>query len=380
MSAAGTVAAFARARGPRLGLILIVLAVIGALAALDLFLENAEQSEMSVQARHTFAQGVQLLQSGDATGAVEALRRAHAMERKNLAYEMELIAALTAAGKTAEAEPLMNEVLDADRNDGAANLIAARLRLKEGNLLDAEAYYHRAIYGEWPQDGTSHRIAARMQLIGLMVEKNQKQELLAELLPLQEQAKNDPSLQSRLGRLFLIAGSPGRAAEQFRTLVRAHPASAEAYEGLGDAELEQGDYRAARAAFAAALSRKPKDSALDAKLQLAATLASLDPTPRGLASSEKYQRSLRILGWAQQDLEKCIQMTGAAPADTQQTLLANAALAMNRPPSQPTNEMAEALLSLAERIWQARLAACGAATTNDEEPLRLVMAKLAQAT
>lgn len=378
MSAAAALGAFARARGPQLGLILIILAVIGGLAGLDLFLEDAEQSELAGQAQHTYAQGMRLLESGDTAGALDALRRAHVMERKNLAYEMGLIAALTAAGKTAEAEPLVNELLDADRNDGAANLVAARLRLKEGNLVDAEAYYHRAIYGEWPQNGTAHRIAARMELIGLMLSKNQKQELLAELLPLEEQAKNDPSLQTRLGRLFLIAGSPSRSAEQYRMLVREQPGDIQAYQGLSDAELEQGDYVAARAALNAAASRKPNDPALRSKLQLASTLVALDPTPRSLPSADKYQRSLHIVGWAQQDLEKCIQTQDLAPKPTQQALLEAAAAFMNQQPAHPANEMAEAVLSLAEKIWQARLAGCGTATGAEEEPLRLIMAKLAQ--
>jgi tetratricopeptide (TPR) repeat protein len=378
MSATGAVSAFARARGPQVGLILIVIGVIVGLAGLDLSLEDAEQSELASQAQHVYSQGVQQLKAGRIDDAVDALRRAHAMERKNLTYEMGLIAALTAAGKTSEAEPLMNEVLDVDRNDGAANLVAARLRLKEGKLVDAEAYYHRAIYGEWPQNGTAHRIAARMELIGLVVSRNQKQELLAELLPLEEQAKNDPVLQSRLGRLFLMAGSAARAAEEYRILVGEQPGNAEAYEGLGDAELERGDYRAAHAAFDAAASRKPNDPAIRSKVQLASTLAALDPTLRWLASAEKYQRSLRILEWAQQDLEQCTQMQSAVPKDTQQALLEQAEEAMNARPAHATNELAEGMLSLAEKIWQARLAGCGLAITAEEEPLRLIMVKLTQ--
>lgn len=378
MSAAGAVSAFARARELKIGLIVIVIAVIGSLAALDLFLEEAEQQELASQAQHTYVQGVRLLQAGKTDQAVDALRRAHAMERKNLAYEMELIAALTAAGKAGEAEPLMNEVLDADRNDGAANLVAARLRLKEGNLVDAEAYYHRAIYGEWPQDGAQHRIAARMELIDLMVAKNQKEDLLAELLPLQESAKNNPGLQLRLGRLFMVAGSPGRAMDVFRMLTREQPGNVDAGKGLGDADLEEGDYGAARAAFYSAFVQDSKDNSIRLKLQLAGMLAGLDPTPRGLSSEEKYRRSLRILGWAQEDLEKRIQTQGAEPNAGQQALLERAENLMGEQPVQVTNELSEGVLGLAERIWQTRLSAGGSATTPDEEPLRLIFMKLAQ--
>ena len=47
MSAVADANAMARSRAPKIGLILIVIAVIGALAALDMFLEEAEQAELA---------------------------------------------------------------------------------------------------------------------------------------------------------------------------------------------------------------------------------------------------------------------------------------------------------------------------------------------
>jgi tetratricopeptide (TPR) repeat protein len=209
MTGAGTVAPAMRRRAPKIQLILLVAAVICALAVLDMLLERAEQAELAAQAQHAYRQGCRLLAAGHTNDALDALRRAHAMERENATYELELIAALTAAAKTAEAEPLMDEVLDMDRNAGPANLVAARLKLKEGKIVDAEAYYHRTIYGTWPQHAEAHRIAARMELIELLIAKNQKQDLLAELLPLEEEAKNDPAIRARIAAWFLQAGSPG---------------------------------------------------------------------------------------------------------------------------------------------------------------------------
>ena len=379
MSAVAGASTILRNGAPKVGLILIVIAVIGALAALDMFLEDAEQAELAGQAQQAYAQGRRLLQAGKADAAVDALRRAHALERKNLTYELQLIAALTAAGKTSEAEPLMNEVLDADRNDGGANLVAARLRLKEGHTVDAEAYYHRAIYGQWRQDAEAHRIAARLELINLLVRKNQKEDLLAELLPLEEEARNNSGIQMQLARLFLIAGSPSRAADVDRALIREQPQNVQAYQGLGEAELQQGDYRAAHAAFNSAFLLKSNDPNLRSRLQLASTLAGLDPTPRWLSSADKYQRSLRILEWAQQNLERCIQTQPSGPNSEQQTLLEQADNAMsNQKPAQVTNELSEGTLALAEKIWEARLSACGPSTAPDEEALRLIMLKLTQ--
>ena len=220
MGVAAEIGSVTRARAPKIGVVLAVAGVIAGLAALDESLERAEQVEMAAQAQKAYALGSRLLAAGRATDAVDALRRAHGMERESSTYELQLIAALTAAGKSEEAEPLMNEVLDEDRNAGPANLIAARLRVKEGKIADAEAYYHRAIYGSWPLDAPAHRIAARVELIELLLSKNQKEDLLAELLPLEAEAKNDPAIEPRLAEWFAQAGAPDRAAEVDRRLAR----------------------------------------------------------------------------------------------------------------------------------------------------------------
>ena len=379
MSAASTgIGVLRRGAAPKLGLILALIAAAGALASIDAFLESAQQTELHNQAQEAYREGERQLQQGDANGAVEALRRAHALERRNVRYERELVDALAVAGKTEQAEPLLNEVLDANRNDGAANLVAAHLRSKEGKIADADAYYHRTIYGTWPRDAREHRIAAREELIEFLIAHRRTNELLAELLPLEEEAGRDPVVQPRLGLWFLEAGSPARAADVFRNMLHEHRDEADAYAGLGEAELQMGDYRSARAALADAAARKPGDATARSRLQVAETLAAWDPTPRGLPSSEKYRRSIRLLEWTQQELEKCIQ--ARPPADAQDdALLTQAETAMQREaPSQPANELSEATLALAQKIWQARVASCGATTSGDDEPLRLLMSKLAQ--
>lgn len=378
MTAAG-VEALLRARAPKVGLILIIIGVIGALWAIDIFLEDAQEAELANQARSAYQTGLRLLDAGEPNQAVQALRKAHVLERSNMGYELQLVAALTTAGKTREAEPLANEVLDADRNDGAANLVVARLRRKEGKIGDAIAYYHRAIYGEWPQDAEEHRITARLELIDFLIKRNRKEDLLAELLPLEEEAKKDLNAQAQLGRLFMVAASPSRAAEVYRALIHEQPQNADWYAGLGEADLELGDYHSAHSEFATAAARKPQDPEIKPKLQLASTLAGLDPTPRWLPSMEKYQRSMRILGLAQEDLERCIQNQPNGATKDQGELLQQAEDAMEASaPVQASNEISERELALAQRIWQARVNACGPSTSPEEEPLRLIMAKLAQ--
>lgn len=362
-----------------LGLILAVALVIFGLTVADSFLEKAEQRELQSQAERAYREGTRLLARGDANQAVDQLRKAQALERSNSQYELQLVDALIAAGKTTEAEPLMDELLVREPNDGRVNLSAARLMLKRNQTVEAVSYYHRAIYGDWSQDAAAHRISTRMELVNVLVAKSRYEELLAELLPLEEEAGKNPAIQKNLAHLFLVAGSPSRAADAYRTQIAHNPKDAEAYEGLGEAELAQGQYHAAHTAFAAALRHKPGDTSIQPRLELASTLTELDPTPRRLSSMEKYRRSLHILQLAYTGLQSCFAKTGAAPSSKiAQLLTAAQATIANTNPADVANELSEAVLGLTQKIWEARVEICGANVSSDDEPLRLIMNNLAQ--
>ncbi len=348
-----------------LKLLLAVGLIIAGLTAFDQFLKNAEEGELLAEARHFDSKGLDLLAQGKTDDAVDALRRAHSLSRRNSKYELDLADALIAARKLGEAGKLIDDVLQREPNDGRTNLSAARLALRRGSASEAEPYYHRAIYGLWPDDAARHRITARMELIAYLESSGRKKELLAELLPLEEETGSNPGLQHRLAHLFLLAGSPGRSADLYHALIQRDPNDAAAYTGLGEAELERGRYREARNAFLQALRRKPGDPAILERSGLSSTMAALDPTPRRLPSLEKYARSLHILELTQESLEKC---TGAA---------AQAAVPP-KPPAHVTNEMAEGNLALAEQMWRERVKACGPDTAKADEALRLIMEKIEQ--
>jgi Flp pilus assembly protein TadD len=370
------------------GLVAIIVVVIAALTMLDRFLEKIEQAELEHSAKSFYLEGSRLLKAGKASQAVDVLRRAHSLNRQDENYELELITALMAAGKIDEADPLMREILERQPNDGRANLIAARLSLKKGRTAEAESYYHRAIYGEWPigagtaqgGNGTArNRMSVRMELIDLLVKAGKKQELLAELLPLEEEAENDPEIERKLGHLFLVAGSPSRAANVYHRLIQKQARDADAYAGLGEAELEQGRYREAKAAFITAYLHKPGDVSIRERMQLSNTMTALEPTRRQLSSAEKYRRSLHILDLSRASLEACLKNRPAGRSSEAGELLGAAQEALSsKPPAQVTNELAEQTLGLAERLWQARMKACGATISAEEEPLGLIMARLAQ--
>lgn len=335
------------------------------LATADKFLARVESAEARSTAEHSFAAGERLLDQGKVDAAIDDFREAHSLARQNDAYGVQLVAALVKGGRINDAEPLLAEILQREPNDGKANLIAARLKVREGDPAEAEAHYHRAIYGRWSSGGDLARVGVRMELIEHLARAHRTQELLAELIALEAEEPADAKIQHRIGELFLLADSPARAGDVYRGLIEKDPEDAAAYEGLGEAELEQGRYSAAHDAFERASRRDPANESARTHLATLSAVTELDPTLRQITSAEKYRRSVGILQMARQESGSC----GGKLPD-----LAAADAAIQRPmPAHATNEAAEALLALAENLWHAEPATCGARS----EALRLIMRKLA---
>lgn len=351
-------APISRPRTNQLGLIAIVAAVIGSLWAIDLVLARVDSEETRAQARTYYNTGRRLLDANRALDAVDQLRKAHAMDRTDSRYALRLAAALIQAGKFGEAQTMLSDVLDRTPNDGEANLLEARLAVRRGQPTDTAAYYHRAIYGTWDQDGNTRAMQARLELANLLAANGSEKDLLAELLPLENQAPNDIAVRKQVAHLFLVAGAPSRAEAAYRALIHVDSDKAN-YEGLGQADLALGNYRAAATAFRSAGATDQAD--------LADEMAGLDPTLRLLSSAEKFRRSVRILELARDALARC-------QADAQSRgLLDEADKELKAKVRRNiTNELAEERLMLAEQLWQQRKSNCASSGSGDEALARLM--------
>src|ERR1700676_2039616 len=176
MSAAGQTTPADSASGPTLALVIIVVIVVAGLWTLDVFLARTDREAVQNRAKSLYTQGVQLLKQGHASEAVELLRRANAMVRDNHAYQLDYVAALVAARRFDDADANLQTLLQADPNNGPANLLSARLMVQEGHIPDAESHYHRAIYGAWPENAPAHRLAVRLELVDLLASRGEKEE------------------------------------------------------------------------------------------------------------------------------------------------------------------------------------------------------------
>ncbi|HEY1203157.1 MAG: tetratricopeptide repeat protein [Bryobacteraceae bacterium] len=344
----------------------LIFVAMAALFAADTFLAKAEDAARRSEARRLFQEGRWLEAHGRLPEAIDRLRTAVSNVRGDREYQLALAQALLAAGRVPEAESSLTDLLERDSTGGVPNLTMARLLVKSGRIPEAISYYHRAIYGQWKDDEAGNRVKARFELVDLLVRQDEKRALLAELLPLQDEAPSDTETHMRIGRLFLAAGAPSRAAEVFRSILHRQPEDADAYAGFGEAEFALGKYRAAQLDFAVASHLGPGDAQISAQLALCAQVLALDPVRRGIGPAEQRQRSRKLIELTLAEAQRC---AGAAPP---QPLVALMKKARN-----PGADV-DANLDLAERLWQARRAECGAATSPADQALALVMAKLAQ--
>jgi tetratricopeptide (TPR) repeat protein len=353
----------------------LVLLAIGAIFAIDMFLAKTERVESQVVAARLFRQGRDLMQLGRNAEAIERIKGAIAIERGNRDYLRTLAQAQLTAGDTAGAEATLADLLQSDSTDGLASLIMARALVKEGRFAEAISYFHRAVYGHWNEGAADNQLRARFELIDLLAQRNSKEELLAELLPVQDHAPRDLKTRARLGGLFLAAGSPARAAEVFRGILRDAPSNADAHAGLGEAEFDRGAYRVAQRDFQAALRLAPDHQAARQGLDRCDELLTLDPMLRGLAPPERLGRSLKLVELTQNQTSQCI---GPNPSPEMRELFDQAVRAMKAHVSAGRqSEAAESNLDLAEQLWQAGRKECGSPPPADS-PLALVMARIAQ--
>lgn len=210
------------------------------------------------EARRRVVEGRDLLRQGRDGEAVERFKDAVAIERDNRDYRLSLAEAFLAGSRFGEAESTLGDLLQQDSTDGATNLAMARVLVGKGKVADGISFYHRAIYGQWRSQPVENRVKARFELIDLLARQNAKEELLAELLPLQDAAANDLETRKKLGRLFILAGSSGQAVAIFRDVLHRDAQDADAYAGLGEAEFSNENCRSAQIDFLMAYRLKPQ--------------------------------------------------------------------------------------------------------------------------
>jgi len=358
-----------------IGTFSLTLLAIAALFTGDTFLAAVDRKESDVEAARLFREGQSLLAQGDNTKAIDRINDAIEIDRGNRGYFRTLAEAQLAAGKTSETEQTATDLLESDPTDGQASLLMARALTKQDRYQEAISYFHRAVYGHWDQDQEANRQKARFELINLLARRNSRQELLSELLSVQA-TPQDAKARLQMGNLFLQAGSPARAMDVFRQMLHTPSANADAYQGMGDAEFAQANYRGAQRYYQTALRLAPADLAVRHKLEVCDQLLDLDPMLRGLTTEERFQRSLKLVEMTLAEVNGCQPQN--TPPDMQPLINnANAALQAHVSPLRQ-GDVAESNLDIAEQLWQVRKKEICQSPADADRPLALVLARLTQ--
>ncbi len=352
----------------------VILVAIAGLLLFDTALATADTSARKALATREFVLGERLIAQGKIEEGVERFRAASTLDGENPAYGVALAQATLADGRPREAEQMLLPLLERDPADGPANLAMARVLAREGRNGEAKSFYHSAIYGLWPPGAQATRTVARFELIDLLARTNSKQELLAELLPIQDDSTNDASQRKHIAHLFVVAGAPTRAVAIYREVLRRDSRDADAYIGLADAALSLGDFATARTDLLAAQKLTPADSTtLKARLILTDSVVELDPTQVGLSLPEQVRRSRNLLQLTHASVRKCLgtqapQVAAALDSAADMQLVSAARLGQA--------QSIEQNISLAEQLWGLRRSRC--APDRKDGALALIHNRIAQ--
>lgn len=337
---------------------LLVLIVV--LLFLDIALARIDRNESTMHAVQLYQEGRSLLAGGDAHEASDRFASALAIERNNVPYALGLAEAMMRDGRNEDAEQTLADVLDRAANDGAVNLLMARLLERTGRAGEATVYFHRAIFGRWGADSAQRRTEARFELVDLLARRKDGGAMLAELLPLQATLPDNPAVRRRLAHLFLQAGSPRRAMDILREFLVRDTKDADAYVGMAEGALALGNFFTARADFAEAARLQPDDPGIAARLALADTVLILDPGARRLDEAERGKRAQALLVRAVAERERC------APSPSLDTAMDSAQSRLVAPAGAATAERTDATTRLATSLWSARPARCAATFVPDD--------------
>ena len=311
-------------------------------------------------ARATFVEGDRALAGGNAGAAVTALQRAVLLDRSNVTYGLALASALSRSGAAVEAERELQRLRRGGHGGPRISVALARLLGARGSIAFAIQHYEDALHDQWT-DG-EERQAVRVELIQLLLDHHRQTRALAETLVLAANSADSAAAQGRLGRLYLAAGDPVRAAAAYRRVTAADPDDMAARVGLGTALFQLGNYREASRQLAFASTTD--DSARELR-ELGALVLVRDP----LEAASRRQRQQRLTTLAAHALLRADLCAATTPSvlssvDGQRLEALRAAIRPVRPvrptipPALKEEEAVEHAISVAAQIEELS-AACG---------------------
>jgi tetratricopeptide (TPR) repeat protein len=291
--------------------VLILISILAGFFVTSRYVSYLKKVSASLAARW-FARGQEAIARGYPSVAIEDYRNALGYEGDNPQYRLKLAEALMADRRLAEAHSYLLGLWSQTPGNAEVNLDLARLYAKENKSDQAVRYYRSAIDGVWSENALQRRIETRFELVHYLLQCGDRARAIAELIALQAETPDDPSLQLSIGNLLLQLGESSRAERTFESILKQQPQNADAWLGAGQAALAAGDYRAAVNALskALALSGAKPGSPQDAQLALAREAFDADPSLRTLTLAERSKRVADAFVFAMDRLATCAATQG----------------------------------------------------------------------
>ncbi|HVO60263.1 MAG TPA: tetratricopeptide repeat protein [Terriglobales bacterium] len=246
------------------------------------------------------------LQAGQAALAINFFRSALSFKHDYPAALFYLAESLIAENRIDEAEAYLHTLWDRQPQDGTINLELARLAARRHQPADALRYYHNAVYGIWSNDPVQNRVAARFELINLLLQQNALTETESELIAMQSGLPRDSQLHTRVAQLFLKVGDYRSAENEFRQALKLDRNNELAAAGAGQAAFRLGHYRTAILYLDAAMATAPSDQKTRDMLDTARLVLENDSFLRNLSALERQERILKGYRVATKRLDTCL--------------------------------------------------------------------------
>jgi tetratricopeptide (TPR) repeat protein len=362
-------------KAPVAKLAMVVTTILG-LLLLAVSLNYYYRNQRNGRAQKSFQAGNELVQAERYPEAIEQYRNALSISHSN-ENRLALGLALVKAQLLPEAEIYLREVLRDHPQSGPANVGLAEAYAAQGQLDAAVTCYHQAIYGAWPDHPAEHRVQARMELVKTLGIAGREKAAQAELLAILPELPADSENRKHVARMLFDVGLFQESADLYRSILQRDRNDADAYAGLGDAEVAQWNYTAARDAYNRAFAARPSDESIQQRLKICDQVLATDPTMAGLRSAERYRRSQDLLSAVLTVQDQC-QAThpgvGATGSPAPALDAARKQVAQHRRPASYA-DATDDNLSLVKQLWAARPQSC--MSTPDDSLGRIIAHLLA---
>jgi tetratricopeptide (TPR) repeat protein len=329
-------------------LVALILAAVGAFLITRAV--AATNREMTLRdAAEWYRRGQQAIDAGRVDEAIDSLSRATIRDRNDKRYLLALAHALT---------------LKRDDEAARAVLLAlARLAATRQDVTEALRFYHNALYAPLPAVQADERRRVRLELVQVLLTRDQPSRALSELLALSSDLPDDAATRLEVGQLFARAGDQTHALEQFQRALRRTPDDQPAVAAAGQAAFQLGNYALARTY----LRRIPPGTGdIDRTRDVVNLVLSRDPLATRIRSAERRQRLVANFAFAQQRLDTCFE--SRKPGDDVAALQNEAKAFRGRLAKSAVLEqdMVEAGVDLIERLEQEIARHCAPPTALDQ--------------